>query len=306
MKLPLPSAPRQSSGSALLAVLWIIALLTMLVATSSLLLMQDVDTIGTRRQMFRARMLAETGLAFASHGDVKPDDPILRQEIEPGVGYEVEMIGEDGRLNPNMLLQREDRDTLRRVFTAWGVKLLDADVLIDALLDWVDQDDFNRLKGAERRHYGRPGMPFNRPFRSIEEMALVRGMAEVEMIYPGWRDWFSLHASGLLDVNEAAPEIVSAITGANLMLAQQFQQRRLGRDGIRNTEDDVVAPDVQTALTALGAGGYAAAGGGQGILTVQSASRRIASRGVVGDFSKVITAVVRGGQGSVQIVALEE
>jgi type II secretory pathway component PulK len=303
MKRASPIALKKHHGSALLAVLWIIALLTMLLATSSLLLLQDVDTIGTRRQMFRARMLAETGLAIASHPEIKPDDPRLRSEIEPGVGYAVDIIGEDARLNPNTLLQREDRDTLRRIFTAWGLKVLEADALIDAMLDWVDQDDFNRVKGAESRHYRRPGIPFNRPFRSVEEMALVRGMDQVEALFPSWRDWFSVYASGTLDVNDAAPELVSAITGADIILARQFQTRRLGRDGIRNTEDDVPAPDLQTALAALGA---ARSQGAASILSVQSASRRIASTGIMGDFSKTITAIVQGGQGSAQILALEE
>lgn len=91
MQLPHRHRPGLSSscrGSALLAVMWVIALLTSLVATTMLLLREDVDTIETRRQMFRARMLAEQGLALAAHPDVKQDDEeLLRHEVERGVGW---------------------------------------------------------------------------------------------------------------------------------------------------------------------------------------------------------------------------
>ena len=284
----------QRRGSALLAVLWIVALLSMLVATTSLLVMQDVDTVGTRRQMFRARMLAEMGLAFAAHPDVRPDDPLLRQEIADGEGFEVEMIGEDGRLNPNLLIQRQDRETFRRVFRAWGMDLMQSDSLFDALTDWVDEDSFKQPRGAEMRDYnGIPGFPFNRPFRSLEEMALVRGMDVVDSVFPQWRDWFSIHASGVLDINEAAPEILAAVTGADIIIAQQLQARRLGRDGIRNTLDDAVFPDLQSAVRLLGV-----AGNTQGldqILSVTSNTRRIISSGTTGGFTKSIIAIVQGG-----------
>lgn len=300
--------PSTTQGSALLAVLWIIALLSMLVATTALLVMQDVDTVGTRRQMFRARMLAEMGLALAAHPDVKPDDPLLHQEVADGEGFDVEIRGEDGRLNPNALLLRQDRETLRRVFRYWGMDLVQADGLIDALLDWIDQDSFTQPKGAEFRQYNAPGIPFNRPFRSIEEMSLVRGMAQVEAVYPAWRDWFSIHASGVLDINEAEPEILAAITGADLVVCRQLQARRLGRDGIRNTRDDAIFPDLDTALRLLGVAGTGQ--GLAGVISVQSSTRRIISHGTTGGFTKSMIAVVQGspqgGGGASTILELTE
>lgn len=286
-------------ASALLAVLWIVALLSMLVATTSLLVMQDVDTVGTRRQMFRARMLAEMGLAVAAHPDIKPDDPLLHFQVADGEGYDVEIRGEDGRLNPNALMQRQDRDTLRRIFRYWGLDLQQAEGLIDAMIDWVDPDSFTMPKGAEFRQYGVPGLPFNRPFRSIDEMALVRGMALVEQAYPAWRDWFSIHASGALDINEAEPEILAAITGADLTVCRQLQARRIGRDGIRNTKDDAIFPDVQTALRLLGV--TIDPQQVAGLLTVQSGTRRIVSHGTTGGFTKALMAVIQGGGGTTML-----
>ena len=298
---------RSQSGAALLAVMWIIALLITLVATLSLLLVQDVDAAATRRQIFRARTLAETGLALATHPDVKPDDPLLHQTLGEGERFDVSVVGEDGKLNPNVLLQKEDRETLRRVFRFWGMDLMQSDALIDALLDWVDGDTFQRPRGAEARAYGNnAGMPFNRPFRNLEEMTLVRGMREVDAAYPEWRRWFSIYASGVVDLNEAEPEVISAVTGADPMLARQFAARVLGRDGIRNTQDDVRAEDLQTAGRLLG---ISIPAGATGLpIGVTSNIRRIDVIVHVGDHESVLSAVTTGSAtgGPVTLIDLRE
>lgn len=287
--------------------LWVIALLMGLVAASALLLTQDLDAAAAKRQVFRARMLAEGALAIAMNPDIKADDPLLRRQVSEDERYEVEMTGEDGLINPNVLLQREDRDTFRRIFRTWGLSLAQADSVIDCLIDWVDGDDFARIKGAESKAYGLNGMPFNRPFRSIEEMSMVRGMELIEQANPQWRTWFSVYASGVLDLNEARPEIVSAITGAQMRLAQLLRTNRLGRDGLLNTQDDGKIDSVASALQVLGIPStYAQTL--SSILTVKSTTQRLVVRVRVGDLDREVSAVVRGaiGQGATAILYMSE
>ncbi len=291
-----------NKGSALMAVMWVIALLSMLVATAALLLNEGVETINTRRDMFRARMLAEAGLAIGASPEVKPDDQdLLRREVGPQEGFIVSVNGEDGRINPNKLLMVEDAQTrgvLLNIMRAWGLKLDEAQIVVDSLYDWVDQDDFQRLHGAEKKFYNTPGLPFNRPFRSVDEMAQVRGMNEVERRYPGWRDWFSVYSSGTVDVNEAPAEVLVALTGADPVMAQQFVARRAGPDNIRHTKDDVLYQDLPSALRMLGV----AASNPQAsatILGVQSSIIRIESVGVVGPFRRKLFAVLNRGLGPI-------
>lgn len=296
----------RTRGAALLAVLWVISLLIGLVAAVSLLLMQDVDLAAIKRQVFRARVLAESALAIAMNPDIKADDPLLRRQIAEDEAWLVEMRGEDGLLNPNLLLQREDRATLLRVFRHWGMSLDQANTLIDRLLDWVDTDDFTRIQGAESKTYNRPGFPFNRPFRSVEEMALVQGMEVVEAAYPNWREWFSIHASGVLDVNEAAPELLAAVTGTDPRFAQNLRTQRIGRDGILNTQDDLPMPDLASALAVLGLPGQP--NDWAQLLGTQSATKRLLVKVKVGDLERQIAAVVRGGigQGATAILWMGE
>ncbi|HCN79465.1 MAG TPA: hypothetical protein DIT13_20060 [Verrucomicrobiales bacterium] len=305
-KLKLELQRRFQSGAALLAVLWVIALLIGLVAGVSLLLTQDVDLAATKRQVFRARMLSEAALAIAMNPDIKPDDMLLRRQVAEDEGWVVEMTGEDGLINPNILLQREDRPTLIRIFRHWGMSLAQANTLIDRMLDWVDVDDFARVQGAESKAYNQAGFPFNRPFRSIEEMALVQGMEIVEAAYPQWRTWFSIHASGILDVNETAPEILAAVTGADIRLAQNLRSQRIGRDGLLNTQDDLPMPDLTSALAVLGLPGQPDAWAQ--ILGTQSATKRILVKVQVGDLERQVAAVVRGaiGQGATAILWMGE
>lgn len=299
-----PVTSRTTSGAALLAVLWVIALLLGLVAGASLLLTQDLDAAAAKRQVFRARMLAETGLALAMNPEIDPDDPLLRRQINDDEQYEVQMTGEDGLLNPNVLLQSEDRETFRRIFRNWGLELSKADGIIDCLLDWVDQDDFKHINGAENKHYGNDGRPFNRPFRSIEEMSLVRGMELVEQANPEWRSWFSVLASGKLDVNEARPEVITAITGVSMTTAQNLQRNRLGPDGIRSTQDDMRL-DMPSALVMLGIPTNSPLAN---IISVDSPTQRIVVRVRVGDLEREVSAVVQGaiGKGVTSILYLTE
>lgn len=294
-------------GAALLAVLWIITLLIGLITATSLLLMQDMELAATKRQVFRARMLSEAALAIAMNPDIKPDDPLLRRQVADDERFIVEMTGEDGLLNPNVLLQREDRETLRRIFMHWGMNIQQANILIDRMLDWVDEDDFSRIQGGESKLYGQTGMPFNRPFRSLEEMSLVRGMELVEEAYPQWRDWFSIYASGTLDLNEAQPEVVAAVTGVDIRFAQNLRSQRVGRDGILNTEDDNPMPDLTSALAILGIP-IGSSDTLASILSVQSSTRRILVKVQVGDLERQTAAVVRGaiGQGTTAILWMGE
>jgi len=286
-----------------MAVLWIIGLLIALVTTTALLVLQDAEFDATRSQIFRARLLAETGVSLAMHPDIRPDDPLLRQILPGDEELNVVVTGEDGLINPNILLQREDRDTWRRILSFWGIKDLQAsDAIINALMDWVDPDVFERSPGAEARAYGRPGFPFNRPFRSVEEMAMVKGMNLVEETFPSWRTWFSTYASGVLDVNEAQPELISALTGADVTLARQFRSRRLGPDGISSTKDDLPAPDLAIAISRLGINGNPQQLAS--ILSVNSATRRIISSARVGNLTRQLGIVVQGAPGQTGVGAI--
>ena len=104
-----------AQGSALLIVLWVIALLSFMVMTTLMIVRQDVETAWSRESVQRARQLAEMGIAVAAHPGVKPSDPLLRARVSEQESYETLVTTEESRLHVNSLLTEERRAVLERV-----------------------------------------------------------------------------------------------------------------------------------------------------------------------------------------------
>lgn len=296
---------RASRGSALLIVLWVIAFLSFLMVTTMMVAMQDVETVASRQLVFRARQLAEIGLNIGAHPTVKAGDPLLRRNYSGAESYEASITTEEGRLNINALLTEERRGVLERLFESWGLKSAEAQAVVDCLMDWVDADDFKRLKGAERQDYkkdGVAGRPYNRPFRSLDEMLLVRGMEQVAEANPKWRDVFTLWGAGKLDINEAEPELIAIAADVPLSATQPLISTRNGPDGILHTADDEPLQSLEAAMTLLGVKSPESAAK----FTLHGLTQRVDSLGRVGNFARRISVVLQKNAGSMAVMEWRE
>lgn len=305
------SAPlsRYERASALIIVLWVIALLSFLVITALMVAMQDADTVGARKVVFRARQLAEMGVAVASHPFVKAGDPLLRQKVSANESYEAMITTEEARVNLNAMLTEERSPILTRMFEQWGLQPAGAQALTAALIDWKDADDLKiRPDSAEMFDYreaGLPDRPYNRPFQSLEEVSMVMGMDELAEVRPDWRDWFTLRGSGQLDINEANAATLALVTGSQLPLAQTLVEQRNGPDGIAHTEDDTPLQSIEEALVLLGTSG-ADTQAITSVLTLKGVTTRIMSIGRAGDQARGISVVLRKEGGSPQVLEWQE
>lgn len=242
-------------GATLIAVFWIIAVMGLaLVATVKISRYQS-EVASSQINGIEARQYAEMGINVAANPAVeKWDFNLLNQTFENGAGFNARILSEGGRFNINYILFSEDKALIRLIFAEWGIDLDTASEIADALIDWIDSDDNLQLNGAEREYYEGQGLinqPFNRPFYTLEEMRLVRGMPLIEAANPNWRDWFTVWSSGGLDVNEAPAEFIAVATESNVEEAVSLIQIIDGADGIRNTEDDQPL-DVPSVLANLG------------------------------------------------------
>ncbi len=247
---------RNPRAAALMAVLWLIAILGMACMAALRVISFDMEIASAKVHGSRARQIAEMGIAVGSNYLVKRTDPLLhRFNEETAESFEVKINSEGGRFNINSILLQDDKPLLREIFVNWGLELDEAQDLADALGDWVDADDNVALNGAEVDDYeaaGRINQPFNRPFYDLSEMSLVRGMDRVEALYPDWRNWFTIWSGGALDVNEAAPELIAAAAEVQVELADIIPETVRGDDGLRDTTDDVPYPNAAAALDQLG------------------------------------------------------
>jgi type II secretory pathway component PulK len=278
-----------------MVVLWVIALLSFMVITTMMITMQDVENVIARKLVFRARQLAEMGVAVAAHPMVQSGDPLLRNAMSDTERYEVTISTEEARLNLNSLLTEERRPTLERVFTRWGLRPADAQGLVEALMDWTDADDLRRLQGGERQDYTRSGLPdrpYNRPFHHLDEVLLVKGMAELEAVYPQWRSYFTLWGNGRVDLNEASAEVIALVADVPVGQAQRLTSLRDGRDGIRQTEDDLPFESVDIALDLLGLVGEQR-DAAQAWFSLKGSVVRIESVGHAADYARGIAVVLQ-------------
>jgi hypothetical protein len=227
-------------GSALIAVFWMIAVLGMVLFAATKLLATDTAAARVMRDRMQAKRYAEMGLEVGRHPRIELYDPLLSFSDESG-GYNVNITTEEARFNINNLLLNSDRELLKRIFLRWNFKPEFTSKLVDALKDWVDADDKISLNGAEKREYEKFGfekLPFNRPFKDLDEMLLVRGMETVNAVQPGWREWFTVFGDGKVDVNEARPEFISVLADVPMERLNPLLTLRNGRDGAHHTIDD--------------------------------------------------------------------
>jgi len=287
-------------GTALLLVLWAVAILSFAVLWVADLVNIELSFGSAEAKGMAARQIALSGVALGLHPQVKRDDyELLDREIRPGERLRVRIRGEGARLNINESLAARDTLVLKNLFVLWGLSPDAADVLIDRLTDWIDDDIGRQLNGAEESDYEALGIldaPSNRPFRSVAEMGRVLGMEDLAAVNPNWRDAFTIFGDGKIDINEAGPDVLQAVTGLTPEMTADVIRARAGPDSVEGTEDDLRFESVDQLKGWLTASSYPA-DQVAARLTTESTVKRIDSRGIVGDLERVISVVAESGEG---------
>ena len=175
--------PQRESGIALIAVLWVLVLLTVVASSLTFTQRAEIDLSRGLLQTAQARQLARGALHFALYMLQLCDaDQSWRSDGEPHslrfgdrdlqvVVYEEQGLIDLNRANPRLL---------GSALAATGADPEVLDALADAIADWVDADDVRHLHGAEREEYLDAGYsygPLNVPFRDLSELRLVYGMS---------------------------------------------------------------------------------------------------------------------------------
>lgn len=273
-------------GSALVAILWIIAILSLAVFSATHFLFIELESESNASALFHAELLADRGIALASHPQVEKGDPILRQTVNGNDSFSARISSEGDRLNLNQLLENAefDRIVLEELFSRWGLRSDTAADVVDNLIDWIDEDDEPTNVGAEQTYYfsqGRLNHPFNRPFESLNEALLVKDFNLVVAVNPAWQEAFTLLSDGPLDINEAPAELIAAACLCSIGVADQFVSIRNGVDQTPGTLDDIKFESIDEALQIL--------------RIPQDAVEDISSRLSVEDPSKRLISIGRSG-----------
>jgi general secretion pathway protein K len=277
---------RQRRGSALLLVLFAIILLTGLITATVAFVRNDVDEYGALNKAFRARLLAESGLAFGIDPQVQNQDrALLDQEMPVGGRFHVLISSESIKLNINFLLQNGRDDLLNNLFTRWGVASKTADAAVEGLQKYLSD-----TASAQPASVNGKTMQFRKQFTSVAEMSLVPEFGPVMQKQPDWSNFFTIWGDGTIDVNLADADTIALITGVSPATADEFVKYRWGPDGKPFTSDDRVYNSMDEVRAALGMSPeqFQLV---QNLLSLNSAVDRIESTGIIAGCEKQIVVV---------------
>jgi hypothetical protein len=233
-------------------------------------------------------------------------------------GYDVQMSGECGRFNLNLLAPGGVENpvliaALRQYLNIKGVDLNDLDVMMDSLLDWVTPTTgLRRLNAPEETDNYRPP---HAPLNSVDELKKISGWTEYTS-HPGWDEDFTTIIGGCqqIDAAYASRDVLRAF-GIPDASVDRFLQARRGPDGLDGTADDPQM-DQQTAFTLLGLGSASTgilpqANAIQSLIVFKSPNPvfRIVSVGKSGDVTRSVEMVVlkqAAGVGRPQVFSWKE
>jgi len=254
-----PSCKRDS-GAALLLALWALFLLAGVVFAWALNINSRLTVSGTANRALSAEAMASSGAEVALNPTIKPASANLHRKMG-SESYDVEMSGECGRFNLNLLAPGGAENpvlvtALRHYLNIKGVDLNDLDAMMDSLLDWITPTKgLHRLNAPEETDDYRPT---HAPLTSVDELKKIFGWAEYTS-HPGWDEDFTVITTGCqkIDIVWAARDVLRALDLGDDRV-DAFLQLRRGPDGIDGTLDDFP-------FNAGAAGSPASASGGQAV-----------------------------------------
>ena len=240
-------------GIALLLVLWALVLLGTLALGFSLSMRTEAMAARNGIDETRAYFQARTGVNRAVMLLASlPADNVLTASItgeDDDASYAVRIESESGKVNVNLV----DDEVLLGMLKKAGLPEEAAEGIRDAILDWRDEDDVARPRGAERADYEamtEPIMPRNGKIQGIGELMYVKGVTK-EFYEAFLSRVFTVHGDSAQLNFPRAPEIVlRSLPGVSAEAADRIVASRNGETPI--TAADLAAMVGEGLLTAQG------------------------------------------------------
>lgn len=289
-------------GIAVVAALWALLLLGTIAMSFSFAMRTEAQAARNGVDSAAAYYQARTGvnrtiMMFSS----MPADNVAQQTItgeDGNAGYKVRVDSESGKIDVNLASE----EVIKGVLAAMGLSGEDAESVGDSILDWRDQDDQARPRGAEEADYSHLPeaiRPRNAPLVALDEMRYVRGVSP-ELYRKVLARVFTVHGrSPQVNVN-AAPVAVLLALGLSAEQADAVVARR--------AEDPFRTPaEVASFMAGQGAPRHVA----PRLSTLSSTNAyTITSRGTAGDgVARVVRCTIEpggGGNKGVRILRWED
>lgn len=248
-------------GFALLIVLWIFIVLIAVGAEFSGAMRQDVTATmnfagetqsyylaaaAANRTFYRALIARDEATLDVPPEQLEDDQvPLIRvdgqwhREELWGAPVWVRISDESGKIPINLVTE----GLLRQILGHLGLEMEQADEITASILDWRDEDDEERVNGAESDYYldrPRPYLAKNARMDSLEELLLVKGVTH--RLYHGGDEenpiglkhvFTVFNPRPVLNVRSSPPDVLQALFGLDPeQLAQLMELRTTGTGGL--------------------------------------------------------------------------
>lgn len=215
-------------GLALVTVLLVVAVLTALVTDFIYRSYISSSRAANFRDSARASLLARDGVTLARAGlqELMKKDPnlvmdasgmVFSQNLGEGLDIEVRAIDERSRVSVRIaypltgVIEPKAHGSYARLLKA--VRISD-ESLVDALADWIDNDNSTRTRGAEEYQYrslSTPYKPRNNYPESVDELRLIKGYDNDVMKAIG-QYVTPYNPDGLVNINTAPKPVLMSLT----------------------------------------------------------------------------------------------
>ena len=271
--------PLKDSGIISIIVLWIMVILSMMVI--SLSRSTHIELALAKYAVAKAKSKAAAWAVVRYAVELIRQDSATEESsnmdtlymcgLSPAAAQNTEirdhhgMTDEERKINLNALTPQNYK-VLSSLIELMGYDKETAQIVAMSTVDWIDSDEevSDEKYGAEHDYYTKLEKPYrckNKPFDSLEEILLVRGMTE--KLLKDLKPYVTIYPQvGTLMVNldTASKDILKAFAYASLTeevnqadadaLVDKLMQVRAGADGIEGTSDDKIIEDSPTDLNA--------------------------------------------------------
>jgi general secretion pathway protein K len=222
--------------------------------------------------------------------------------------FEVKVSDHSGRIQINKLVKEDgknynedQKDLLTRFLESedFGLEREDVDNIVNAIKDWIDEDDDpTGLGGAENSYYQGLETPYsckNAPLEFLEELQYVRWIRENKELYKRIFPYVSPHGDdGKINLNTAHRLVLRALSDETTedpeMVDNMIEYRNDEDNNLKeiNWDDRVGMHGVNH---------------NPGLLTTTSTYFEITSRGFRGTLAKQVTGMVKRKQDGFKILS---
>lgn len=229
-------------GIALITVLWVLTLLALIAASFATTTRTEINLARNLVESAKAEALAEAGVFQVILGLLKSDE----EDEEPwridGAVYawrfadgevRVAVQDEGGKID----LNAAEDGILRGLFRAAGLAAQDADAMVDAILDFRDDDDLRHVNGAEDSDYDAADLAHDAkdaPFEVVGELLQVLGMTRA--LYDEVAPVLTVYSRESVPAEDTAPPLVQAAL---------FNNPGEEGEGLDEEPDDVPLPEFE-------------------------------------------------------------